>query len=232
MNQMFIDQIVRFNLISQYLPKAPATVFEVGCGGGEMMRWLEQKGYIVSGCEADSNLVSHAQSWAVPNQVILADGTKLPCEDNFFDCTTSCDVLEHVLPELRESFLDEIFRITKPGGKVVLTVWLNKTLSFKLYGALYLLATGQLPQWYIEHIQIPEPLIEPIKEYFEKRCEQVEIIPYQGTVNLAAMLAQNVAAAKGKFNLIKLINYIDFIVKKYDFFGRKTSYLFAGIKVR
>lgn len=229
---MFVDQIVRFNLIGQYLPEAPATVFEVGCGGGEMMRWLGHKGYIVRGCEADAKLVSSAQSWAAPNQVILADGAKLPCEDNFFDCTTSCDVLEHVLPEQRETFLDEMFRITKPGGKVVLTAWVNKTFSFKLYGALYLLATGQLPQWYIEHIQIPVPLVEPIKEYFEKRCEEVVIKPYQGTINLAVMLTQNVAAAKGRFRLVKHINHLEFITKQYDYLGERTSFLFTGTKVR
>jgi SAM-dependent methyltransferase len=53
----------------------------------------------------------------------VADGTALPFEDASFDVTVSFSTVDHVpTPEGRQRFVDEMARVTRPGGRVVLTV--------------------------------------------------------------------------------------------------------------
>jgi SAM-dependent methyltransferase len=53
----------------------------------------------------------------------VADGTKLPYPDGSFDVTVSFSTVDHVpTPEGRQKFVDEMARVTRPGGRVVLTV--------------------------------------------------------------------------------------------------------------
>ena len=53
-------------------------------------------------------------------KVVAGSCTKLPLESDEFDFVTALDVLEHI--EDDNQALSEIYRITKPGGTVVLTV--------------------------------------------------------------------------------------------------------------
>jgi ubiquinone/menaquinone biosynthesis C-methylase UbiE len=53
-------------------------------------------------------------------RVIAASCTNLPLPDNKFDFVTALDVLEHIEEDSRA--LSEIYRVTKPGGMVIITV--------------------------------------------------------------------------------------------------------------
>jgi ubiquinone/menaquinone biosynthesis C-methylase UbiE len=227
---VFIDQQIRFELIGRHLPAAPASIFEVGCGGGEMLRWLEGKGYDIQGCETNRQHVADATQWAKRDQVILASGAQIPVNDNTFDCVTSCDVLEHVVPEQRETFLNEMLRITKTGGRIVLTAWFYRTLTFKLYGVLYLMVVGDLPDWYMEHLAIPVPSTEMVKNWFGDHCDDVKLIPYQGSMNQMVMLTQHAASAKGSWKWQHRFHRLDSLAKNCDWLGRRTSCLFVGTK--
>jgi SAM-dependent methyltransferase len=53
----------------------------------------------------------------------VADATALPYEDASFDVTVSFSTVDHVpSAEGRQRFVDEMARVTRPGGRVVLTV--------------------------------------------------------------------------------------------------------------
>src|SRR4051794_19180704 len=52
----------------------------------------------------------------------VADGTALPFEDNTFDVTVSFSTVDHVpSADGRQRFVDEMGRVTRRGGQVVLT---------------------------------------------------------------------------------------------------------------
>ena len=53
-------------------------------------------------------------------RVIAASCTNLPLPDNKFDFVTALDVLEHIEDDSRA--LSEMYRVTKPGGMVIITV--------------------------------------------------------------------------------------------------------------
>ena len=53
----------------------------------------------------------------------VADGTQLPYADASFDVTVSFSTVDHVpSAEGRQRFIDEMARVTRPGGRVVVTV--------------------------------------------------------------------------------------------------------------
>lgn len=53
----------------------------------------------------------------------VADGTQLPYADGSFDVTVSFSTVDHVpSADGRQRFIDEMARVTRPGGRVVVTV--------------------------------------------------------------------------------------------------------------
>lgn len=225
-----IDQAVRFDLIKRHLPTSPSRVFEVGFGGGALMRWLVEQGYTVSGCEVSEEDVKKIEGEPGVEQVLLANGNELPVESDSQDCVLSSDVFEHVLPEHRDGFLAEKIRVVKPGGTVVMTVWLHDTLSFRAYGVVQLIFARMLPQWFIEHLQIPHPKLEEIEQVFRSNLEEVNVVRYQGTVNLMCMSFQHLALHRWKFNVARKLGVLEPLARRCDFLGRKTSALLVGRK--
>jgi cyclopropane fatty-acyl-phospholipid synthase-like methyltransferase len=132
--------------------------------------------------------------------MFLADGRRLPMPSDRFDYTVSCDVLEHVPPEGRQKFLEEIYRVTRPNGRIVLTAFVRRTLAFRLWGAAWLVANrkGGLPRWYCEHVMLPPPTTDQIRETFSAMSGKVLVsLEYQGPVGLWLMWLQNATGWRG-----------------------------------
>ena len=58
---------------------------------------------------------------------------QLPFEDNFFESVTLLAVVEHLDPSLMAILFKEVYRVLKPGGKVILTTpaaWSDGLLKF------------------------------------------------------------------------------------------------------
>lgn len=54
-------------------------------------------------------------------QVSLATGVRLPFPDSSFSCISSLAVIEHLEPAGLSGLMQEIYRVLKPGGQMVLT---------------------------------------------------------------------------------------------------------------
>lgn len=181
---MFIDQRIRFHLLEGQMPPPPARVLEVGCGGGQLLRHLRQKGYDVRGCELSPELVALHAGTEWEHAVFRASGTALPEPDGSYDVVISSDVLEHVPPEYRQRFLQEMVRVTKPGGRVVFTYWSRNNWSFRLYGGYHLLRRGDLPPWYLEHITLTPPAMPQVEQWMRELGTVTCTRRYQGPVNM------------------------------------------------
>ena len=98
-----------------------ATVLEVGCGTGVVVRDLVSlvgPGGRVAGIDTSSAVIAAARRYCRGSGVTLrqADGAKLPFADDGFDVTLAVTVLLHVADPL--AVIREMTRVTRPGGRV------------------------------------------------------------------------------------------------------------------
>ena len=93
-------------------------VLDIGAGAGNMMHNLAQYGDEIVGLEYNPKPipVAHERGWDVRQ----GDATAMPFEDESFDLLSLLDTVEHIPDET--AVFDETFRVTKPGGAMVVTV--------------------------------------------------------------------------------------------------------------
>jgi 2-polyprenyl-3-methyl-5-hydroxy-6-metoxy-1,4-benzoquinol methylase len=121
------------------------TILDVGAGPGTLSEYLVREPAIgtVFNVEIGSKM-------KVEN-LIVADGSRLPFIDNSFDATISTDVLEHVEFDRRADFIRELLRCSKFGFVITFSkLHKRNTLQGgikifeKVWGVGY-------PLWYVEH---------------------------------------------------------------------------------
>ena len=95
-------------------------LLEVGFGDGYGVEILARAVGEYVGVEVSDDALAQATAELVPSNVrlLLYDGTTLPFAPESFDVVISFHVLEHL--SAPESFLAEIARVCRPGGRVVL----------------------------------------------------------------------------------------------------------------
>ncbi len=99
-------------------PATPgARALDVGCGVGKVVGRLIEAGFEAYGVDVSEPNIERAKK--VTARCQLYDGKRLPFEDNFFGSAGALNVLEHV--EQPEVFIQELVRVTQPGGRVVIS---------------------------------------------------------------------------------------------------------------
>jgi SAM-dependent methyltransferase len=95
-----------------------AKVLDAGCGSGRMLDELERYGS-VSGVDSSPLAIEAARARG-HRQIERATLEQLPFPTGEFDLVTCLDVIEHVSDD--ERGLAELWRVTAPGGYLLLTV--------------------------------------------------------------------------------------------------------------
>jgi 2-polyprenyl-3-methyl-5-hydroxy-6-metoxy-1,4-benzoquinol methylase len=104
-------------------------LLEVGCGSGEALKSMSDKGWEVEGIDFDLNAVRQANSIGISaKHGTLADQNYI---SNSFDAVYLSHVLEHV-PDPK-SFLEECYRVLKKDAKLVITTPNTDSLGHKIY---------------------------------------------------------------------------------------------------
>ena len=97
------------------------SILDLGCGAGGMIFWLKKAGYLnISGVNSSPEMVAAAAKAGVI-EVDLGDlQVKLKTTaDNSVDVVIVMDVLEHMDREVLFEICDDIFRVLRPGGRIV-----------------------------------------------------------------------------------------------------------------
>lgn len=102
------------------------TVCDAGCGCGAYALKLAANGFEVCGLDVAPHAVELAQKLLEEAGVQAAFKTASVLDtgyaENQFDCVLSRDVLDHMTKQDAKAALNELVRITKCGGKILVTV--------------------------------------------------------------------------------------------------------------
>ncbi|SMD21665.1 class I SAM-dependent methyltransferase [Kibdelosporangium aridum] len=112
--------------VSEFAPLSGRTLLDVGGGPGYFSDAFRAAGAYYLGLDPDVGELSARGSY--PPGMIRASGTELPVRTGAVDVCYSSNVLEHV--DKPRKMLDEMVRVTKPGG----TVFLSFTPWFSPWG--------------------------------------------------------------------------------------------------
>ena len=101
------------------IPKG-SVIGDIGCGNGKNM--LYRNDCLNYGCDFSKNLVTISQKKNL--NVILGDVLNIPYQTNTFDYTICIAVIHHLsTKEKRVKAIQELERVTKPHGKILILVW-------------------------------------------------------------------------------------------------------------
>lgn len=149
----------RHKLAFDWLPRGCQAVLDGGCAFGSGTAPLSAIAGQVFGCDPNPELIARARA-SYPGlnfEVCPLESTPYPNEK--FDAVVLTDVLEHVANE--QAVIDELFRILKPGGCLIVTVphkglfsfmdtenyiWTLQTKFPRLYHRLYRMKNGTDPR--------------------------------------------------------------------------------------
>ena len=101
---------------------AGGNVLDIACGAGYGSALLARRALHVTGADISQEAVDHARGrYASLANVEFrqADCAHLPFGDATFDAVVSFETIEHIAAQ--ETFLDEVRRVLKPGGIVILS---------------------------------------------------------------------------------------------------------------
>jgi tocopherol O-methyltransferase len=131
----------QINLIDELLTWAkidptnrPQTILDVGCGiGGSSLYLAEKFGARVTGITLSPVQANRAKERARSAGLTditdfqVANALEMPFADNSFDLLWSLESGEHMPDKIK--FLEECYRVLKPGGKLILATWCHRPVS-------------------------------------------------------------------------------------------------------
>ncbi len=127
----------RLRLVRPFLPASGAHLVDFGCGNGAQSLVLADYCQRVTGVDVNAGFLSEFgaairdQGKAGQVEALLLDAGRIPLPDEVADVVTSFTVLEHVPDE--KAALAEMFRVLKPGGRLIISVP-NRWWIFETHG--------------------------------------------------------------------------------------------------
>lgn len=112
--------LVKRKAIVEFLEKVPVRrVLEVGCGAGDLLRFLAGRGYAGVGIDLSAEAVAAARAIADLSR-FRVEQAEVDDVSGIFEVVIASEVLEHCLDDV--AFLRKLRRKTAEGGRLILTV--------------------------------------------------------------------------------------------------------------
>lgn len=115
---MEFERATQHEMLNRYVAPAGRRVVDVGCGSGELVRWLRGQGADVVGVECGEIMLKLAREADPqhPEAYLEGVGQALPLPDASADAVTMSFSLHHVPAEAMRDALREARRVLRPGG--------------------------------------------------------------------------------------------------------------------
>ena len=96
-------------------------VLDVGCGSGEFLRTLGERGAVAAGIDPAPGMVARARTLAPLADIKIGEAERLPWPDATFDVVTAINALQFADDTINA--LTEFARVLAPGGCVAIANW-------------------------------------------------------------------------------------------------------------
>ncbi|KKP79736.1 MAG: hypothetical protein A2271_02185 [Candidatus Moranbacteria bacterium RIFOXYA12_FULL_35_19] len=109
-----------------YYTKQGDKMLDFGCGNGRFLEMLKDKKIDYVGVDISQRLIDIAKEKYAKERVNfqkISSSPTLPFPDNFFNQVVSISVFHHFPKKHAEEMAKEIYRVTKPGGTAIISVW-------------------------------------------------------------------------------------------------------------
>ena len=124
--QVLVPERALSRALLRFVPEQAGSGLDFGCGTGLFLQQANgRKGTVWTGLEPATPLRRQARA-RVPAGVGLTaytPGRPLPYPDAHFGVLTARWVLEHFSPEELDFYLPELWRVLRPGGRLLLADW-------------------------------------------------------------------------------------------------------------
>jgi ubiquinone/menaquinone biosynthesis C-methylase UbiE len=97
-----------------------ARFLDVGCGTGRWVRRYGELGFSAMGVDATIGMLRIARAHDTSAPLTTGLAQSLPFCDAAFDCLSDITVVQHIPYELQPKALQEMVRVLKPGGRMIL----------------------------------------------------------------------------------------------------------------
>jgi ubiquinone/menaquinone biosynthesis C-methylase UbiE len=120
--------------LHEYGAFAGQRVLDVGCGNGYVLSRYAMHGARVCGVDLTHAAVGLSRkrfAWMrLPGRFLQGSAEQLPFPDATFDCVCSMGVLHHTPDTVKA--VDEVFRVLKPGGRLIVMFYHRNSLQMRL----------------------------------------------------------------------------------------------------
>lgn len=114
---------VQSYVLSRFLQElniGKAKVLELGCGAGRWAPRFQKAGANYTGVDISEGMLALARNRTPSANFEHLTASKLPFDDDSFDLVFTVTVLHHNPYERQDELIDELLRVTKPGGFILL----------------------------------------------------------------------------------------------------------------
>ncbi|KAL4559057.1 hypothetical protein LXL04_031190 [Taraxacum kok-saghyz] len=132
--------------VSAFLNNLPSSsvILDAGCGNGKYLG-LNPNCFFI-GCDISAPLIQICSERG--HEVFVADAVNLPYRTSYADAAISIAVLHHLSTEnRRKKAIDELVRVVKKGGHVLITVWAVEQEDKSLLNKWTPLTDKYLEEW-------------------------------------------------------------------------------------
>lgn len=177
-------------------------VLDLGCGSGRLYEFLKKKKVRYLGLDNSSSLLDKARQHFPEARFEMGDMVHLDLPDGSFDAVFSIASFHHIPGRaLRRQAVSEIYRVLKPDGILILTVWnlfqwkyvaplMRSIFSFIIHAGLKYawndlwIMWGKHPDWRYYHAFLPREILRYFKSerwsiedfYFVRKGSRVKFL--------------------------------------------------------